>query len=76
MVKDTTLGAFEFMHLRPLMQAFLLTTFIIFFGLSAIARHQAKRVVVLMSQKETGGIGPPLATSLEELLVFILASLS
>ena len=45
--------------LRPLLQSVLLATFFIFFGLPAIERYQAKRVVVVVSKKDTGGIPAP-----------------
>ena len=51
--------SYLFHSLRPLLQVVLLVTFLVFFGLPAITRYQAKRVVVVLSKRDTEGIVAP-----------------
>ena len=48
--------------MRPLLMLCLMSIFFVFFGLPAIQRFEEKKVMVITSQRKTGGIKVPAIT--------------
>ena len=48
--------------LRPLLQLLLIVVFLYFFGFPAVKRFQEKKVMVVSSVRDTGGIEAPAVT--------------